>query len=151
MVLQTYQGIVQQIIDTLKADADLATPSKVRQYFFGEPKDPQQIKQFPVIYVQFSRREGTGIADTAKYEYILTFDIGIIGRAIKEDTAEKEVYDFINEVDSILDLDANLTLSGKVAKRRLAREVEIARPAIPGMEDWAITWANITHRVVIYE
>ena len=117
-----YQSIVQKIIDKLKVAAELVEGTDINKYYFGAPA---RIQAYPAIYVQFIRREPTGIADTAKFGYILTFEIGIIDRHGDEDVAEKNVYDKINLIDTELDKPANLSLDGLVEETRLSRSMEI--------------------------
>ena len=146
-----YQSIVQKIIDKLKVAAELVEGTDINKYYFGAPA---RIQAYPAIYVQFIRREPTGIADTAKFGYILTFEIGIIDRHGDEDVAEKNVYDKINLIDTELDKPANLSLDGLVEETRLSRSLEIIH-AIEGSGkksgDYAITYARMLHRVLRYE
>lgn len=146
-----YQDIVQKIIDKLKNVAGLVEGTDINKYYFGAPA---RILAYPTIYVQFVRREPNGIADTAKFGYILTFEIGIIDRHVDEDVAEKNVYDKINLIDIELDKAANLSLDNLVEDTRLSRSLEVVH-AIEGSGkkggDYAITYARMFHRILRYE
>ena len=146
-----YQNIVQKIIDRLKGATGLVEGTDINKYYFGAPV---RIQAYPATYVQFVRREPNGIADTQKFGYILTFEIGVIDRHVDEDTAEKSVYDKINLIDAELDKASNLSLDGLVEETRLSRSLEVIH-AIEGSGkkggDHAITYARMFHRVLRYE
>ncbi|MBI2125881.1 MAG: hypothetical protein HYU02_00985 [Thaumarchaeota archaeon] len=126
-----YQDIVQKIIDKLKNVAGLVEGTDINKYYFGAPA---RILAYPTIYVQFVRREPNGIADTAKFGYILTFEINLI--------------------DIELDKAANLSLDNLVEDTRLSRSLEVVH-AIEGSGkkggDYAITYARMFHRILRYE
>lgn len=131
-----YKEIVQKIIDLLKTDADLSEPSKIKKYYFGVPIKPPD--RYPAIYVQFSDRKSTGKANIKQFLYNLTFEIGVADKAVKEDDAEKSVYDKIEKVENVLR--GNSTLDGLVADNKLPWDVEIIRAR---EEDYAVAMARI--------
>jgi len=131
-----YKEITQKIIDLLKADADLSEPSKIKKYYFGVPVKPPD--RYPTVYVQFDGRRATGKANIKQFLYELTFEVGIADRAVKEDDAEKSVYDKAEKVESVLR--ANPDLAGLVADTRSEWEIEVVRAR---EEDYAISMARI--------
>lgn len=125
--------MVQNIIDTLKVDPDLATPGKIAKYLFGEPKNNPF--KYPVIYVQFSRRTPAGPADSSRFLYDFEFEVGVFTKSMDEDTAEKDAYDKIQKIETILR--ANPDLSGEaIDSELLPWDIESDRAVI---DDYAIT------------
>lgn len=131
------QDVVQKVIDILDADASLSSPTNIRRYYFGAPKDiPPRL---PIIYVQFNGREYTGESDISRFLHALEIEIGIIDRHVNEDTAEKSVFDKIEAVETALD--GNPTLDSLVVSNELSpREVEVVHGAD---ERYAVTVGKI--------
>ncbi|MEM3708826.1 MAG: hypothetical protein QXF43_04200 [Nitrososphaerales archaeon] len=131
------KDIVQKIIDLLKADSDLSYPDKIKEYHFGAPITFAKIR-YPSIYVQFNSRKYSGKANVNQFLYDLIFEIGIADRSVKEDEAEKSVYDKAEIIDNILS--NNPSLDGLVANISLPREIEIVHAS---SEDYAVAIARL--------
>jgi hypothetical protein len=129
-----YKEIVQKLIDVLKASPDLAN---VKDYYFSSPIS---FKRFPFIYVQLNGRRFSGKANVNQFLYDLIIEIGIADKAIKEDEAEKSVYDKIETIDDALN--SNPSLDGLVSDMKMPRDFEIVH-ALEG--DYSIALAKIIH------
>ena len=108
-----YKEIVEKIIELLKADSELAEPSKIRRYFFGYPPKPTV---YPFISVRWAggpvSQESAG-----KERYEMRFEILIVDQSPSEDQAERSVMDKAERVDDVLE--ADVTLGGLVDYSRV--------------------------------
>ncbi|NWG09035.1 MAG: hypothetical protein HXX80_01765 [Nitrososphaerales archaeon] len=134
-----YKEITQKIIDLLKAHADLICPTKIKEYHFGAPVTFAKVR-YPAIYVQFNGRRVSGKANVNQFLYDLVFEIGVADRSVKEDDAEKSVYDKAEAIDSVLR--DNPTLDGLVSDMRLARDIEVVHAT---ESDYAVAIARVIH------
>jgi hypothetical protein len=129
-----YKEIVSKIIDILKSNPNL---SSVKEYYFSSPIS---FKRFPFIYVQLNGRRYSGKANVNQFLYDLIIEIGIADKAIKEDEAEKSIYDKIEAIDDALN--NNPSLDGLVSDMMMPRDIEIIH-AFEG--DYSIALAKIIH------
>ena len=129
-----YKEIVQKIIDILKSNPDL---SSVKEYHFSSPIN---FKRYPFIYVQFEGRKYSGKANLNNFLYDLIFEIGVADRSVKEDEAEKSVYDKVEAIDN--SLNNNPSLDGLVSDIKLSRDIEIVHAS---ESDYAVALARVIH------
>ncbi len=107
VILVGLQQIQQKIIDVLKADANLAEPSNIAKYYYGEP-DPDRLL-FPYIGVE----EISGPVEpstVSKHRYRLRFQITVVDKNADNDVAEKSVQD--KSEYAVKALLADVTLAG---------------------------------------
>lgn len=107
-ILVGYKLIQQQIIDTLKSDANLAEPGQVRKYYYGQPEN---LERFPLIWVE-QQSGPIESSSVKKYRHILRYFIVVLDQHGRTDVAEKNVQDFAERI--MAKLDDDLTLNGKV-------------------------------------
>lgn len=131
------KDMVQKYIDLLKAQTGLEEPSDIKKYHFGAPKKTPT--RYPVIYVQLDERTYSGESDINRYLYDHRFEIGVMDRVVREDDAEKSVYDKIELIDTVLD--ANPTLDGLAVDQSLPRDYTVVH-ATEG--NYALAFARIT-------
>ena len=121
-----YKEIVQKIIDLLKADANLAKPSVIKEYFFGRP-EPWPPSKLPCIYVEFEGGpiRSMGIGDATK-RYDHNYRVTVVHRLTKEDAAEKFVYDKAEAVEA--NIKTNKTLDDLVTSAAAVETLRIDDP-----------------------
>lgn|GEM_PF-2012810 len=126
--------IIQKIIDILKADEALATPSKIRKYYFGYP--PAHLAHFyPFIAVKLTR-PGTVEAYTSfKEKHNINVEIIVEVQYLKDDVSEKECLDFLDRIEDVMD--ANPTVDSLVTNGRVVDT--FSQGAAPGSFSYALT------------